>query len=158
MLFGEIDTELVADFFGTSLDFSVEGAITINNNEPKSRFAFKDTVQGTGFESVFATVDTDINGFKRLEVDHKFLVGLAVFVDEVVAAEKHESVRGTLVVEFDTFSSIGDRLLNRLTIHLVLDVIGFAILFIQHGSDFFKALFGRNVDTDHRGSVSSAFV
>lgn len=98
MFLGEIDMELMYDFFGTALNLCEKGAITIDDNEPERGLALQNGPQLVGLEARLAGVDTDVDGFERLEVDHELLVCFAVLVNEVVPAEEHKPLGRTSTV------------------------------------------------------------
>lgn len=98
MFLRQIDIELMDDFLGTALDLCEKGSITVNDNEPKRRFTFKNGSKLMGLESSFARIDTHIDGFERFEINHKLLISFSVFVDEIISAEKDETLGGTFTV------------------------------------------------------------
>jgi len=70
MFFREIYREGMDDFFCTALDFGKEGTITVHNHKTEGRFTFQNGAEFSSMETIFARIDTDVNGFKGLEIQH----------------------------------------------------------------------------------------
>ena len=137
MLLGEVHGELVHDFLGAALDFGVQGTLTVHDQETEGGLTFQDTSEGAGIEAGFARVDANIDRLERFEVNHKLFLGVAAFVNDVIAAKEHETVFGTARVKLDTFTSVGNGLLDGETVGFVLYIVGFAVFISEHSGYFF---------------------
>ena len=76
MLFGELHGKLVQYFFGVTLESSVKGARTVDNDKPEWGLSDeKLLLQVVKVELAFATVNGQVDWLEWLEVANEFFLG-----------------------------------------------------------------------------------
>ncbi len=76
MLFGELNGKLVQYFFGVTLESSVKGARTVDNDKPEWGLSDeKLLLQVVKVELAFATVNGQVDWLEWLEVTNEFFLG-----------------------------------------------------------------------------------
>ena len=76
VLFGELHGKLVQYFFGVTLESSVKGARTVDNDKPEWGLSDeKLLLQVVKVELAFATVNGQVDWLEWLEVANEFFLG-----------------------------------------------------------------------------------
>lgn len=157
VLFWELDGELVENLFGVTLQSSIQGSWTIDNDKTEWWFSNeKLLLQIFKVELWLAAVNWQIDGLERFKVADKFLFGSWVFVHYSTAEEDQTIIRGSLI-QFESFSRGDLGFSDWLSVSSVLNVDGFSLLLDQHSCDLWDVFSGWDDDGDDTAADLGSF-
>ncbi len=131
VLFGELYGEFVEDLFGVTLQSSIQGSWTIDNDKTERWLGNeKLLLQIFKVELWLAAVNWQVDGLERFKVTDKFLFSSWVFI-HYSTAEKDQTIIGGSLIQFESFSCRDLGFSDWLSVCSVLDVDSFSLLLDQ---------------------------